>query len=395
MIELERKMWKFIDRNKIYIFFIIVTVISLLFRSSLLSNSFGDYDSYLKPWFEELKANGGLNALKLEIGNYNAPYMTILALLTYLPVSSLISIKFVSIIFDYVCAIVIVKIALLLLKDNKEKKMIALIIYSFVVFMPTVFLNSACWAQSDSIYTAFILLSLLYMLKQKYIKTFIFLGIAFSFKMQAIFVLPLYFLIYISERKFSILNLLWSIVAAIVMCLPSIIFGNTLSHCLNVYIDQAATYSEYITLNFPNIYSIFWGSGSEHLINTPNGLVFKMGIIITIALFVLIAFLVLYKKVKFDGKAIVEFALWSVLICTFFLPSMHERYLFVGDVLGILYLLLNKEKWYIPLGIELVSIYGYLYLLFSSFTIEMKYMGILYFVLFVIYSKDMCKKYFV
>lgn len=320
--------------------------------------------------------------------------MTILALLTYLPIPSLISIKLVSVIFDFVCAVAVGKIALFVLKDNKHKEKLALLLYSVVLLLPTVFLNSAYWGQADSIYTAFILVSLLCLIKQKYIKSFILLGIAFSFKLQFIFILPLYILVYISERKFSILHFLIPIVSAFVMCIPSLIFGNTISNCINVYIGQVGTYNEYATLNFPNIYSIFW-SGSSNLINTPNEYVPKIGIFITLFIFVILAFLVLYKKIKFDSKAIIEFGLWSVMICTFFLPHMHERYLFIGDILAIVYLLFNKKKFYIPLLVQLVSVYGYIYLLFSGFGMEMKFLGIANLVLLVIYSKDMVKNFLI
>ena len=318
--------------------------------------------------------------------------MTILALLTYLPISSLVSIKTVSVIFDFVCAMAVAKIAIYVLKDNKHKLSIALLLYAITLFLPTVFLNSSCWAQSDSIYTAFILISLLYLIKQKYVKAFIFLGIAFSFKLQFIFILPLYILMYISERKFSIFHFLIPIATCFVMCIPSLIFGNTLENCINVYIGQVGTYSQYITLNFPNLYSIFFG-GSSHLVDTPNEFMPTIGIFITIFIFIIIAFLVLYKRVKFDARAIVEFGLWSVMICTFFLPHMHDRYLFIGDILAILYLLFSKKKFYIPLMIQLVSVYGYMHMLFSSFALDMQVMGIVYLVLISIYSKDMYERY--
>ena len=340
-----------------------------------------------------LKSGGGLFALNKNIGNYNAPYMTILALLTYLPIPSLISIKAVSIIFDFVCAITVSKIALLILKENKHKEKIALILYSIVLFLPTVFLNSAYWGQADSIYTAFVLLSLLYLIKEKYIWSFIFLGIAFSFKLQFIFILPLYILVYISERKFSIFHFVIPIVTDFVMCIPSLIFGNSLVNCINVYIGQIGTYNQYITLNFPNVYSIFF-SGSSNLVNSPNEYLPRIGLYMTIFIFMILAFLVLYKRIKFDSKAIIEFGLWSVMICTFFLPHMHERYLFIADILALIYLIFNKRKFYIPLLIQLVSVYGYIYLLFSGFGLEMKFVGILNLLLIIVYSKDMYKKYF-
>ena len=58
----------------------------------------GDYQLFLKDWFDYLKANGGIHALKSYVGDYNAPYVTLMALLTYLPIKSLYSIKIISII---------------------------------------------------------------------------------------------------------------------------------------------------------------------------------------------------------------------------------------------------------------------------------------------------------
>ncbi len=393
MKQFTQNLWNFIDKYKIWIFFVIISVLAISLRVQLYDYSYGDYEMFLKPWFEELRTGGGLFALGKGIGNYNAPYMTLLAFLTYLPLSSLVSIKTVSVIFDFVCAIAVFKIALYILKGNKHKEKIALLLYATTLFLPTVFLNSACWAQADSIYTAFILISLLYLIKQKYVKAFIFLGIAFSFKLQFIFILPLYILVYISERKFSIFHFLIPVAVNFVMCIPSLIFGNTLENCINVYISQIGTYNEYITLNFPNFYSIFFG-GSSHLVDTPNAVIPPAGIFITLFIYIIIAFLVLYKKTKFDSRAIIEFGLWSVMIATFFLPHMHDRYLFMGDILALLYLLFNRKKFYIPVMIELISLYGYMYLLFSSFNLEMKFVGIMYLVLIVIYSKDMYEKYF-
>ncbi len=394
MKEMSKKIWDNIEKNKVFIFFAIITILAIALRMSLFSYDYGDYDMFLKPWFDELKAGGGLLALGQGIGNYNAPYMTILALLTYLPFDSLISIKTVSVIFDFVCAITVAIIVETLLKNNKHKDSIALIFYGLVLFLPTVFLNSSCWGQADSIYTAFVLLSLLYLIKQKYTRAFIFLGIAFSFKLQFIFILPLYILMYISERKFSIFNFLILPATNFVMCIPSLLFGNTLSNCIDVYMGQAGTYSQYITLNFPNFYSIFFKSGTSHLIESTNPMIGTIGMIFTLFIFILLAFLVLYKKVKFDSRAIIEFGLWSILICTFFLPQMHERYLFMGDIIGLLYLFFNRKKFYLTLGIELISLYGYIHFLFAAFGLEMQIMGFVYLAVMILYSKDMYKRYF-
>lgn len=323
--------------------------------------------------------------------------MTILAILTYIPMSPLFSIKIVSIIFDYICAFLVMEIIGVLVKNNKNKEKYMLLGYSVVIFLPTVFLNSACWGQADSIYTAFVLMALLSLFKKKYTKSFIYLGIAFSFKLQTVFILPIYILIYISERKFSLLDFGLIPLVDFIMCIPAIIFGKSIKSCINVYIGQTNAYSQFLTMNFPNVYSMFFKSSYENhsdLIATPNEFISTVGVCFTVFIFIIIAILVFYKKVKFDNKAIIEFGVWSVLICTFFLPHMHDRYMYMADIIGILYLIYNKRKFYIPLAIELISLSTYMFYLFDAIALDITTVSIVNFVLITLYSWNMVKTYF-
>lgn len=393
----KNKYWNYIEKNIYLIFFSIITILSLIIRWQLLKYESGDYQLFLEPWFEEIKTNGGIKALGMNISNYNLIYVTILALLTYVPADSLISIKAISIIFDYICAMTAMNICNELIKNNKNKNKISLLVYTAIVILPTVFLNSSYWAQSDSIYTAFVLISLLYLIKKKYTKSFIYLGFAFAFKLQTIFILPLYILMYISERKISLKHFLIIPIVNIITCIPAMICGRSFIDCMNVYINQTKTYSQYIVLNFPNLYSIFlegYDSYNINLINTPIENMKTIGTIITITIFVVIAFLTLIKKIKFDNKAIIEFGLWSIMIATFFLPQMHDRYLYMGDIISIIYLILNKKKYYLPIAIQLISLYCYMYLLFSGFAISISIVSIIYLIVIVLYSKDMYHNYF-
>ncbi len=386
--------WDFIDKHTDFVYLLIVLLFAFIVRIILLKYVSGDYRLFLRPWFNELKSGGGLAALAKDIGNYTPPYMTIMALLTYIPLSPLITIKLVSFAFDIVSAIVIKKIVVELLKDKEYKDKIGLLIAGIYLFIPTVILNSSYWAQSDQIYTSFILLSILYLLKNDFKKGIFFWAIAFSFKLQAIFIFPLYVLMYISDRKIKFSYFLIIPVVIFVLSIPKVIMSHDLFAGFSVYFNQANTYNEYATLNFPNFYSIFLSNGNSNLINMPNEDFGLIGIIIMMFILVTLAYFVYVKKIKFDKNAIIEFSLFSILITTFFLPHMHERYLFMGDVLGIIYLIINKKKYYIPLGIEMISLYGYMHLLFSGFAIDISIMSILFLVILTIYSKDMIQKYF-
>ena len=385
--------WDFVYNHHNLIYFILITLLALIARILLFKYNSGDYDLFLRPWFDALKLNGGISGLSQDIGNYTPIYMTLLAILTYFPVSSLVSIKVLSMIFDFIGAIAVKKIADELLVGKKYQKQISLLVYAIFLFLPTVLFNSSYWAQSDSIYTSFVLISLLYLIRKNYKLSFVFLGISFAFKLQAIFILPLYVLMYIAERKIKFKYFLFIPLMIFILSLPKAIYSHDLLAGFRVYLNQAGTYSQYITLNFPNIYGIFWGDNNNHLINTPFKELSTIGIIITMLVLITLAFLVYIKKTKFDKKAIIEFGLFSILLTTFFLPQMHERYMFMGDVIALLYLVINIKKYYIPMVIQFISVNGYMYLLFGSFAIDFSTLSIAFLVLIVFYTKEMYCNY--
>ena len=395
--DVEGKVWNFIDRHPYLIYFLLITLFSLIVRFVLIKYPSGDYDMFLKPWFDELKLYGGLKALGRPIGNYTPIYMTILALLTYLPINSLISIKVVSLIFDYIGGFFLIKIIRELLKDKKYSKTISLVVYGIYLFLPTVILNSSYWGQSDSIYTAFVLISIYYLIKKNFLKGLIFWAIAFAFKFQAIFIFPLYVLMYFASRKIKFKYFLVIPLIVFIFSIPKIIFSHNFLSGFEVYYNQSSTYDSYLTLNLPNFYSIYlngYDSSNPNLINTPLKEISTIGIIGTLMIFMSIGLLVYKKKINFDKRAIIEFGLWSIMLCTFFLPQMHERYLFMGDVIALLYLVLNKKKYYVPIIIELISLNGYMYLLFSGFAVNLSLLSIIYLIILVLYTKDMYMKYF-
>ncbi len=261
--------------------------------------------------------------------------------------------------------------------------------------LPTVFLNSAHWGQADSIYTTFILISLYYLLKKKYLPSFIFLGISFAFKLQFIFILPLYILVYLSERKFSILYFFIIPLMNFILCIPAMLFGRSIESCMSIYFNQVGEYSDNICMNFPNFWCFFGIEKYEkinmlYLNNNNYGII---GIVIALLIFIILAGTVYFKKIKFDNKMIIEFGLLSIMISTFFLPRMHDRYLYVADVLSIVYLLYNKKRRYIPIGISLISLYCYINFLCYTVVFPIKYMGIIYTIIIFMFFKDIYLNY--
>lgn len=128
---------------------VVLTAIAMMVRWKLRSFQSIDFTDFLLGWFRTLQEGGGFAALADFPGDYNAPYMTVLAFLTYLPMDSLYSIKLVSVIFDLVLAGAAAFLVYTVAK--KDKKFFASIAYVVTLFLPQVILNGAYWGQCDSI----------------------------------------------------------------------------------------------------------------------------------------------------------------------------------------------------------------------------------------------------
>jgi len=81
-----------------------VTVLGLLLRWQLVDIQSGDYRAFLDPWYAHLADAGGFAGLGDSFSNDNTPYLVLLAALTYLPITPLIAIKLISVVFDLALA---------------------------------------------------------------------------------------------------------------------------------------------------------------------------------------------------------------------------------------------------------------------------------------------------
>lgn len=372
---------KYIQKYKYELFIIIISILAIFIRCMFFNIVSGDYKYFLEGWFNTLKENGGIFAIKDHIGNYTAPYMLILGILTYIPINSLYTIKIVSIIFDFIGAFVGARIVYKLCKNEKYKKLLSLCTYATILFSPTVILNSSAWGQCDMIYATFVLASLLFLFDKKYTKTFIFLGIAFSFKLQTIFILPLYIILYLKDEDMSILNFFIIPITVLVVNIPALLLGRPIETLITQYMTQVGQYKE-LTMNLTNIYTF-----------VPNYYkVFSTaGIIFTIFIFAMLTMFILSYKFAINNKIILQISILSILICNYFLPSMHERYIYIAGILGIIYFFIDRRKWYIPLGIISISFFCYINYLFDYLMFPKVIMAIVFLLIIIKLAIDLVK----
>ncbi len=371
MTKIEKKLFDFIQNNIIYILFIAVTVIGVLMRMFGLEFQSDDYNSFLYPWWTKIEA-GGASGLATQVGNYNIPYQIIIYLFTLLPFGSLCSYKLISIIFDFALAISAALVEYSF--DDKKSRLKAVITYALVLCSLTVILNSSFWAQCDSIHVAFILLAIYFTKKDRNILTFIMLGIAFSFKLQTIFIIPVFIFYYISTRKISILHFLLIPLTDIVMCLPAVLLGRSFTDIFTIYAVQT-DYGKQIQMNCPNLWALICDRNDStyyYLFKNPS-------IVLTVLVLGAALALIIYKRV--DIKNINNFMLasiWTVFTCLMFLSSMHERYGYLLDILTIIYAVITVKRIWLPIVCQLISLRGYCYYLFTYDVLDIKITAIIF-----------------
>ena len=359
---------KISKKSAMYFFIILFTAISIIIRLSYIDFKSEDYILFLKKWFDYFKNNSGMYGLNKNVGNYNVPYQILLAMLSYLPFNPLYMIKIVSIIFDYVLGIS----AVLIVKQviNKKDSIIPNIVYCFIIMLPTVILNSSMWGQCDSIYTSFILLSIYYMLKNKSINSFILLGVAFAFKLQTVFILPLFALWYLKDKKFHIYELLIIPLVNFIMCLPAVFLGKPLIDCFSIYFNQTKQSAKILTYNIPNLYSFI----SDYDIHN----IVYIGILLTIVILTFFIIYIVIKKIKLKDSDYIEIGVLFLMIIVFFLPCMHDRYLYIADVLSVIYFAIKRKNIFVPIVINCVSLYSYMNFLYYTSKIDSKIVALIY-----------------
>ena len=223
---------------------------------------------------------------------------------------------------------------------------------------PIVCLNSAGWSQCDAIYSCFSLLAVLMLDKKRYNTSLCFLGIGLAFKLQAIFILPLFIFVWFVRKEFSVLRFAFVPICMVITGLPAFIFGRSPLEIFSIYAGQEEIYP-LMSMNYPSIWVILCKNGD----GLPYEYMKLPAIAMTAGVLAVLMFWWIIKRCKPEGKNLYIIAFLVVYTCVLFLPSMHERYGYLYEVMSIL-LAVMIPRMIIPciglLGISL-NTYGKLY----------------------------------
>ncbi|MGP3961853.1 glycosyltransferase 87 family protein [Nonomuraea sp. 3N208] len=329
-------------------------VIAVMVRVAMFDHESFDYKFFVKSWYDFISTHGGFGALKHRFADYNVPYLYLIALLTYLPIPPLAGIKIISVAFDLVLAYFTYRIVALRHIGRWLPPLAALI----VLFLPTVATNSGMWGQADSIYAAFGLGGVYFLLRRRPWPAGLFFGLSLAFKLQAIFLFPL--LLVLVLKKWMPWRALLAVPGVVLLLdVPALLAGAPLGQLLSVYAQQASSYSA-LSLNAPSIYQ-FLPAGADAALIRPIGVAVTGLVIVGLCLGVLLS------RVQLTTAKIVLMGATSAVLMPFLLPTMHERYFYLAEVLAVIAAFsLPRRLWYVPVLVQVASFCAYLPVLFPA-----------------------------
>jgi Gpi18-like mannosyltransferase len=343
------------QKNMILLIFTAGSIMALVIRIALINGISNDMVVSMQPWADHIKKLGFIQAFKSAFYDYTPLYLYGISIITALPIPAMIAIKMLSILFDFIGAFYIYKI----LKELYGKgSILPAIGYVSFLFIPTVVVNSSYWGQCDIIFTTFIIISIYFFLKNKMLSSILSYAVALSIKLQAVFIFPLFILFWL-KKYLKTWHFLFLPGVYILTIIPAALAGRPLSSLFWIYGNQISEYKYDIKMGLPNIYQ--WSDYRWFFNRDLYDLILISGIIFT----GLLVFAWLARKWKDGGlekekSIVIEYAYTLSVIIPFFLPRMHERYFYVADALGLLYLFYKPRNFYLPVIIWAASFLCYL-----------------------------------
>ena len=336
------------------------------------------------PWFEALKNGGGIYALNKQIGDYSLLYQTVVAFLTYIDVNPVYLIKSLSVFFDFLLALSIAffvnHCGVRSIFTNNNKRISFCLTYGCVILLPSVVLNSAVWGQCDSIYTFFLLWSVWFLYKENYKFSFFALGCSLAFKLQAVLLLPLFVYAYFSNRKFSLTNILITVLTFWSSGIVAYVYRQNVFDSYGIYSNQVTMF-KHMWMNVPS----FWV-----LVSNDYNKFHLIAFGLTIMILGIGMLMVITGKKRMDTfEQMLGLAVFIEWTCIVFLPSMHDRYTYVMDLLLVMLFVIDRKYFSYALIAVFTSFLTYAGYLFKGESMLSYWIVLVYLLAWLHYSYNL------
>ena len=307
-------------------------------------------------WYFRMSGLGVWRGLGVPIGNYNAPFLYVLAVAHYLPGPVIIKIKTAWMIFDVLLAFFTFKIVQLRWPGRRLPAAAALV----MLLLPTVVINASFYGQVDAMWASFAVGGVYFLLRGRYWWGVSLCTVSFALKPQGVFIFALVALLvlagHIPWRSLVAVPLVY-----VALDIPAIALGRHAKELLTIYsLSRQERNVPLLTSRAPSVYAFINTSANE------VAAVRQLGYLFTAALVLGVCYVLVVRRVTLTRARIVTAAAFFAILLPFFLPGMHERYFFLADVLTVVLVFYRPRLWFVPLLVQSSSLMAYQAYLFRS-----------------------------
>lgn len=338
--------WMNKGKRSEYLFLGLLTLLAVLVRVSVRTYVADDWTVFWSSWLLELKTKG-FGALAGDFYDYAPPVMYLLYIITLLPVNSMTALKGFCCLLEFAGAAVIAGIVMECTGNRKR----AQFAYGIFLFLPTVILNAAVWSQCDIIYTLLILCSVYFLLKNRTWTGMWFYGAAFAVKLQTLFIFPFLVILWV-RRKVELRHFVTIPVMYLLGILPAWLAGRPFSELLGIYAFQGSKDRWSLSIKFPNIYQII---GNNYFLDEYVG----AGMYLILGILMLVMCWMAYQRVRVTKEYVILSIVFMGMLTTYFLPHMHERYLYVTDAFLLIYVMIRLRRFWLFFAASFLTVVGY------------------------------------
>jgi Gpi18-like mannosyltransferase len=308
-----------------------------------------DVRIYLAPWYLHLQQQG-FSGFREAFADYNPPYLYLLYLASLFHLPALVAVKAVSALGDVSLAFAVAAVV----RQVRGGRLVPWAAGLGTMFVPTVFLNSAAWGQTDAMYASILLWSLFYCLRDQHLLSWLIFGVAFAFKLQAVFLLPFLLLIWLLGGRQRWWTPVVALVGPIVALVPAWLAGRPLGSLLHIYSTQAGS-----------LHFLAYGPSLPGWFPRQDEAIFaRLFVVLTVAAMLAIFALVGARPaVLSDPSRRLSLAALVLMTVPFLLPHMRERYFFPGEILVLVLAFARPRSAWLAVVTLTVSMLCYLEIL--------------------------------
>ncbi len=322
-------------------------LIALILRVLLFSVPSYDIIDFYTPWYEMFLRYGRDTALGMTFSIATPPMLYLIDIMTLFPfIPRDAAMRVLGTVFDLFTAWGIYASLKALGKDSVIR-WIGTITF---LFMPVIIAGSAMWGQADIFYIAFLVWMVYFLVKGNNFWATVCLGVAFSFKLQAMIVAPL-FLVLIARRKYPLYLLLVIPVVYFISVVPAWIAGQPLKDLLMVYLAQFGQYT-LPSANAANPYFFLNQIPNRDLVNWIG-----LGVT-TLAMLAYLGIRVFKWKDVSTKSMLYDLSVLTLLL-PFLLPKMHDRYFLPAAVFLFLLTFIDIHAIWAALLCQLALLFSY------------------------------------